>query len=231
MENFIIEKNCDLSRRNNFRHYFNRLDFNNKDFSSQHLIEVLRTPGRRRMARYVEGYTRETKTFQLIKPLIDWQYNKGGVFVDCGCGDSPEVFMANDLGMTGYGLDLMPLMSKQTSNHKPLAKQEYEKRHNVKFFQKDVCENWNMLEQADVVHSNAMISLMSLDDRKLFYKNVFDNLKNGGLFVIGFIKLTNGYDYDTSVEVNLLKEAGFKLLFCSSLYLVKNSGCEILFTK
>ena len=212
--------------------------FSRKDENSKQLLAVLRRLGKVRTRNYVDNCKKSSsQAFKILEPYIRWKYSNkkyynAGLFIDCGCGDAPEVFLANDYGMNSIGLDVFPLTEIETANHKPLAKGLYKRKDNCHFLQADVCEIWGLNKytdtKADIIHSNAMIALMDKYDRIKFYNKAYNLLKYGGLFCVNYQYLINGYiDYWDITEKKIikseketLKKIGFKVIFENSMNLL-----------
>lgn len=157
---------------------FDRKTFNPEtNYKHSVSLRVLRNVGRKR--RYGSGALKMLPQFE----------SKRGVYVDLGCGDSPDTVIASQLGYLAYGFDLFP----------PAG--DADKRCNVHFQRADVAERLPPADNSvDFVTSNAMIDLIPKDERTGLYKEVFRILKPGGVFVQIGIILHCGHGYTVGEE-------------------------------
>jgi len=204
------------------------MKFDRKNQESKQLLGHLRRAGSARLDYFATNYQKQSKALDIIQPYLKWRGEKG-IFVDCGCGEAPETFIMAKQGWFSIGLDLYPLDKNLMYPYRSkYAEDLYNKFPNTTFILQDICEEWNKkINLADVIHCYSMITLLTREDRKLFYKQAFEHLKIGGLFIIYFQRLLSGYDFkrygweekkDDSQEdtikhsLNLLEKIGFKIL-------------------
>lgn len=211
------------------------MKFDRHNSKSKNLLATLRAKGSSRLQDLGEKWERQSKALDIITPYLEWQGKNKGIFIDCGCGEAPETFIMARKGWKAVGLDLFDLDKEYVNiiQHPILAKDIYESpinfARNAIFIKQDICEDWNwyLIKPIDIIHCYAMITLLTREERKLFYQQAFKHLKEKGLFIIYFQKLGSGHDFvdmwnknnnELSKEntikhsLDLLKKIGFKIL-------------------
>ena len=127
-------------------------------------------------------------------------YEPSGVFLDAGCGESPDADIALGWGFDkAYGMDLYDIKSETKSE----------------FIKGDICKHIPLEDNSvDVITSHWVLSLLSKKDRTLFYKEAYRVLKPEGYLVYFGGELSSGIGRDFTVarEKNRLKECGFKYI-------------------
>lgn len=110
------------------------------------------------------------------------------VFIDLGCGNSPDALVATDLGYQSYAFDLFPPRSQYLDD--------------LPFMPADVVERIPLDDlTVDFAISQAMIDLVPLNERAAFYREVDRVLKVGGVFTQIGISLHCGHGYKQSDEL------------------------------
>lgn len=170
----------------------------------------LRTRGRGRIWTFktwpLLGYSGATGA---INPSI---LNGRGLILDAGCGDSPDCAWAmHRWGFKrGVKIDLYDIGQDNEYQARDLKKLE---KGRVRFIKGDVCEVQPIEDETvDLVVSNAMIDLIPVEDRTLFYKQMWRVLKPGGVFSIAYVPLKAGYGWDGKRELRKLLGLGFRHL-------------------
>lgn len=129
------------------------------------------------------------------------------IVVDAGCGNAPDALWAIDhLNFkAGIKIDLYEV-------HRYREIRELEAGR-VEFIKGDVCEEQPIADESvGLVISNAMIDLIPVADRPLFYKQCYRMLQPGGLLSIAYISLKAGYGWDYLAELEVLRRIGFTQL-------------------
>lgn len=135
----------------------------------------------------------------------------GKTVIDAGSGDSADADIVSIFGGKGIAFDLFPRKESYhfpKSIHSPNGFVFYRKSD---FKIQDICESWEIEKYSvDVVLSNAVIDLMSIPDRILFYKEVHKALKTGGILSTYIIHLKNGHGSSIYHERMNMESCGFK---------------------
>jgi len=135
--------------------------------------------------------------------LSYYMAQRKGVYIDFGCGDSPDAAIASDAGHYAYALDLVP----PSESYQPST------IYNLgRFFKGDITGNMNNFGSgfADYASCHAVISLMRPYERIDFYHNVLSILRHGGLFAFTINQLRDGWKCNTSEECRVMQEIGFR---------------------
>lgn len=121
-------------------------------------------------------------------------WGEGRIYLDVGCGDSPDRLIAAGLGYRAIGLDLFE-----------------PKNSEGEFLQADAAEGLP-LESASVyaVTSQAMVDLISIAERQGYYSEIFRVLQPAGIFSQIGVRLANGHGFDNREEMILARAAGFR---------------------
>jgi SAM-dependent methyltransferase len=135
-----------------------------------------------------------------------------GLFLDAGCGDSPDALLAvRYLGFkSAIKVDLYPIKQANRFVERDLAKAEGK---TGRFIQSDVCDMTGQVEDSSVslIGCNAMIDLIEPEARPLFYAEAWRVLKPGGLLAISYIPLAAGYGWgDGWAEIAAMRAKGFE---------------------
>lgn len=139
------------------------------------------------------------------------------VFLDAGCGHSPDAHLARKvLGFKeAFKVDLWPPYCYDADDFflKRMHRVECGK---VRFIQGDICELSSFVdpESIDAIGCNAMIDLIPIPDRRLFYEEACKVLAPGGVLSINRVPLAAGYGGwhqgpDYYAELKTMREAGF----------------------
>lgn len=132
------------------------------------------------------------------------------VILDAGCGDSPDcAYAIKQWGFErGIKLDLFDIGLDNEYATRDLADLE---RGKVDFFRSDICENLHAQDETvSLVTCNAMIDLVPVADRPLFYELAWRALEPGGVMSIAYIPLVNGYGWNGWDELRSLRAQGFE---------------------
>lgn len=149
------------------------------------------------------GY-RSTAYSELYMALLD----KPKVsFVDAGCGDSPDRLIAKLDGFkSAIGIDLFkPWCCPQVASKI--------KSHRVRFLRGDICDMPLAPNSVDAMSCNAVLDLLTDEDRLLFYSEAMRVLKPGGLLSLSIVNLSCGYGIDTLTERDKCTMRGWGVLF------------------
>lgn len=173
------------------------------------ILNGLRVPGR---ARLLHDWV-STSLRYLIHSDMQEGKNKGEAYIDFGCGESPERFIAQQLGYQSVGMDLFP----------PIFVEQDVKS----FIVGDIAEP---LPFADYTFSyatcHAVIALLKPEERAPFYSEVYRCLKIGGVFVLTGTDLKNGYGFDLATErERLLGSAEFDYVRSLAYGVVVERNC------
>lgn len=171
--------------------------FNRKDTEPHPHLSRLRNRGWTRARELVDtnfkGYDFPNKFYRLRSQAyseLDFvaRDRKLGTLVDAGCGDSPDAVIGKlDGYKRTFGIDLFP----QT-----FGKHVYGDTR-AKFIQGDICEKWPFKAgEVDGIISNAVLDLMSDEDRLLFYKEAHRVLSIGGVMAVSIVNLKCGHGID-----------------------------------
>ncbi len=134
-----------------------------------------------------------------------------GVFLDAGCGDSPDADLALELGFSqAYAVDLFPADKIITGYNKPIVV-----KSKAEFILGDMCEELPLEDSSlDAISSNWVVPLMSPDDRELFYGQVKRMLKPKGIFSVTGDTMVSGYGHGELFQMRnehkRLQKVGFK---------------------
>lgn len=127
------------------------------------------------------------------------------IFLDAGCGDSPDALMAaTKLGYKkAFKIDLFePTFDEygcvKQYSYEPIKDRMrlLEKKNKVSFIKADLCEPLpihGVDKSIDAISCNAVVDLIKEEDKIAFYKNMYRILKPGGLLCICFVPLAAGY--------------------------------------
>jgi len=166
-----------------------------------------------------------SKNLEYLLPAM--VQKRGGIFVDCGCGDSADAVIATKYGYSSYAFDLFEPDKEKSFNHRDknvnyvIPFEIYQKTKNLYFILQDICENWKLPQKADFISSYAMITLLNFEDRILFYQQAYKNLKRKGILIIHYPWLVSGYGLEpTDLIKKNVERIGFKVLFETNLQIV-----------
>jgi SAM-dependent methyltransferase len=135
------------------------------------------------------------------------------LFVDAGCGNSPDAQIAIQYKhfQKAIKVDLWePFHTNDfwRGKHGP----------GVKFIQGDICKLTDLIPAgtADFIGCNAVVDLMPLHDRLMFYEEAIEVLAVGGVLIVAYIPLAMGYrDWAHGRnEYEFLNPFGHKTLRC-----------------
>jgi SAM-dependent methyltransferase len=179
----------------NFDKRFNRKKFDPvKDWDDATILNILRSPGKRRFYIWRDWNEGSSTSFEYLQ----LEKTQGGLFLDLGCGDSPDCLIAESLGYQSIGFDLFP-RSKELSIY-PAGYQ----------VRADIAEGLPLRDcSVDAAVCQAVIDLIEPQARSQFYREVRRVMKVGGLFSIRFMRLKHGWGYNQPSESKLIEEAGF----------------------
>lgn len=178
-------------------------DTNREDWKR---IGVLRTRGFSRAGSFRIAYEEKfkgcppNKFFGLRSTAYDYaMFHKGTIFLDAGAGHSADCSIAMLDGYEeAYSVDLFP------------APGQLAKKLGVTPIKADICEKLPIRSRSvDTIICQAVLPLMSKDDRKLFYKNAHRLLKKGGILSVYFCKLVGGHPYSVVGEREECTKLGF----------------------
>lgn len=195
-------------------------------------FDRLRNKGWWRMWDYMQGYQRYgihgwySQAFGSVKRFIEGPRR---VFLDAGCGDSPDALIAvrDEKFGKAYKVDLFPPSNRYSVNMVGKNFATLEKKLGVEFIQNDICEKLPLEDNSvDLISCNAMIDLIPEDDRILFYKEAYRLLRPGGLLSVSIVHLANGHGTDDLREWNCCIMPGWGVGFdlvekTQSLFIVK----------
>jgi Methyltransferase domain len=150
---------------------------------------------------------------QCLRLAVDkfWQ-KEPTLVIDAGCGDSADVDVLKEWGVRHIGYDLFPRIEERTYNLRSITGQPpITVKRKSTFAIQDICEDWQGVSKntVDIVLCNAVIDLLTDEERVLFYKYCFKYLKKSGLVIIYGLALKNGHGYNQRKEVETLRKLGF----------------------
>ncbi len=166
---------------------FDYRTFNPANRKQHNSLVVLRSVGAHR-ARYMRGICRNRIHVRCcgsgsLRTLPDFSEERQGTYIDLGCGDSPDVLIATGTGYKAFGVDLFP------------------PRHLFPLYiQANVLAVPLPNESADYLTSQAVIDLISPDERVKFYREAIRLLKIGGWFCQIGVGLHCGHGYKIGEE-------------------------------
>lgn len=186
---------------------FDRKTFNpNECTSDKKSLDVLRTQGRTRLYGYENWHPRNSDRHSVddparccgstaLKNLHLTRAKRGDVFLDLGCGDSPDALIAKKYGYSALAFDLFESQLPSSV-----------------FIQHDIVEDWPKSQkgQIAIVSCQAMIDLVTPDERERLYRNVFNGLRDDGLFSLYGVNLHCGYGFNAHVEIQRIRKIGFR---------------------
>jgi SAM-dependent methyltransferase len=183
---------------------FDRKTFDpHKSETDRAILKTLRTTGRTRYE-YLRinniSYPSSSMRY-LMETDTEFrsEINKGEGYIDFGCGESGDRFIAHRLGYNSVGMDLFPPLFVEQETESPA------------FITGDIAEPLPFPDHSFTYATcHAVIDLLPPRERAGFYKEVYRCLKIGGTFVLTGVELKNGYGFDTQIErERLLKSAEF----------------------
>ena len=131
--------------------------------------------------------------------------------VDAGRGDSGDADLVTENGGIGIGYDLFP--RNETYEFGPTAfRPAFILKRQSRFKVQDICETWpNEKQSVDIILSNAVLDLLTEEEREVFYRECFRVLKKYGVISMSFTQLRNGHGYDVITERERLRLSGFNI--------------------
>lgn len=181
---------------------FDRKTFNLADAECSRILGYLRSRGIARLRRFNDGRAhgynhRSCCASSALNNLYLPTPEKELTYLDIGCGDSPDVLIAAEVGYKAFGLDLF----------EPAA--DYGDK--ATFIKRDACE---VLPFPDgsvwAITSQAMIDLVEIETRAALYADVMRVLVRGGTFSQVGVELTNGHGFNQADEVERVRQIGFR---------------------
>jgi SAM-dependent methyltransferase len=176
---------------------FNRKTFDpHRNDTDRAILESLRRPGRARYEWRHGIYPSPSLRYLLDAGMYRGQ-NKGESYIDFGCGESGDRFIAKHFGYHSVGMDLFgPIFIEQDTSSLIIG---------------DIAEPLPFPDYTFTYATcHAVIALLLPSERAAFYKEVYRCLKVGGTFVLTGVDLKNGYGFDLPTErERLLKSAEF----------------------
>jgi ubiquinone/menaquinone biosynthesis C-methylase UbiE len=121
------------------------------------------------------------------------QPHSGHTFIDVGCGNSGDVYIAGLSGYNAFALDLFSPSPDAAITDVLKANRRFVKADALELPFADGC--------ADVIVCQAMIDLVAHSERAAFYREVRRVLKVGGVFSLGGISLRCGHGWKLGDEV------------------------------
>jgi SAM-dependent methyltransferase len=181
--------------------------FNRKTFDPFHsdtdraILNSLRTTGRGRYLwlRHNDEMYPSTSMRYLLDESLRKGDNTGESYIDFGCGESGDRFIAHRMGYHSLGMDLFPPIFTPQETKTP------------GFITGDIAEPLPFRDyEFTYATCHAVIALLLPEERERFYKEVYRCLKIGGTFVLTGVDLKNGYGFDLATERSrLLRNASF----------------------
>ena len=200
---------------------FDRKTFNpEKNREDWKRIRILWTRGFSRACAFRIAYEEKfkgrppNKFFRLRSTAYDYaMFHNGKVFLDAGAGHSADCSIAMlDGYKVAYSVDLFP------------APWLLADKLGVTHIKADICEKIPIKSgSVDTIICQAVLPLMSKEDRKLFYKNAHKLLKKGGILSTYFCKLVGGHMYNIVEERETCAKLGFWVdrIFTNGFTLIK----------
>lgn len=125
-----------------------------------------------------------------------WRYKKSGVFLDAGCGHSPDAAVAVRWGFkSAIKVDLWEPYWREMGCVSFRDRLEQIDGPKVRFIQGDICKLTDYVEpnSVDLINCHAVVDLLSADDRHLFYCEAYDALREGGVLAVTHLPLALGH--------------------------------------
>jgi SAM-dependent methyltransferase len=156
------------------------------DATDRAILNVLRTPGRARYTwmEYNRGFYPST-SMRCLLPSMRGGENAGEAYIDFGCGESGDRFIAHRLGYRSLGVDLFPPVGMNQPTDVPRLVIE------------DIAEPLPFPDyEFTYATCHAVIALLPVADRANFYAEAYRCMKVGGTFVLSGLELKNGHGFD-----------------------------------
>ena len=143
-------------------------------------------------------------------------------FLDAGCGNSPDSDLMLGVGFSeSIKVDLFP---PEYTEYAP----DFGK---TSFIQGDICKLSDYVppESVDMIGCSAMLDLMNLADRSLFYCEAYDVMRPGGVLTIYYQWLVHGHhDWNNGYQdLQNANELGFNCLDFTSHSLILRKPEEV----
>lgn len=176
---------------------FNRKTFDPVSSSDDKTyLSALRRIGRRRLLEYGASGVGFCSCSQAFGAVAGMPNSGSGIYLDLGCGDSPDVLIAASWGFEAFGLDLFPPSSPRLLPHFKYA---------------DVAERLPFDDDTvSAASSHAMVDLIEPNARDGFFREVFRVFKRGGKLAIQITPLKHGHGINVSTERQRAILVGFK---------------------
>ena len=172
------------------------------------IVKTLRSYGRLRLSYFNQsekyGYSCSENFYGVASTaLSDLHFrikeynNEKKIFIDLGCGESPDCALAKKYGFKKtIGIDLMDTDNKIGMD---------------RFFKADIVERIPVRsDSVDFAICQAVIDLVKPEERILVYKEIYRILKEEGFVSIYFQSLSEGYGFKLREEVKKLESVGLK---------------------
>lgn len=184
---------------------FDRKTFNPSNSVDRRSLDTLRTQGRTRLYGFQNWHQTSSKHFaddpirccgsSALKYLHLSRAKRGDVFLDLGCGDSPDSLIAKKYGYSALAFDLFDSQLPSSV-----------------FIKHDIVEDWPKSQEGKIaiVSCQAMIDLVHPDEREQLYLNVFKGLRPDGLFSLYGVNLHCGHGFNAHVEIQRIRKVGFR---------------------
>jgi hypothetical protein len=125
-----------------------------------------------------------------------------GIYIDLGCGNSPDCVLMTMEGYQAVGFDLFP----RTTDALKLEAKDF-------FARADVAEDLPLLNNSAIaVSCQAMLDLIEPTARPNLYANVYRILRPSGVFSLNAVWLKDGWGFDIKKEVESALNAGLQLV-------------------
>lgn len=150
---------------------------------------------------------------QALRSALDYLPVSRRLFLDAGCGDSPDADLSLELGFKrAVKIDLYPL----TPNRLYMWDR-------AKFIQGDICNLDELVKPGtvDMITCSAVLDLMPFEDRVLFYRAAAEVLAYGGVLSINYVWLAAGWhDWNSWGEGRALRDAGLNMIAESHVHFI-----------
>lgn len=177
---------------------------------SKKTLNRLRRAGKARLQTINFYYPMENQAFRHIKKYI----KEGSVFLDAGCGESPETIYAKRMGCESYGMDIFSLDASENNdyNHALKAKDLY-KKEKIVFLKQDICEEWDIDKKIDFMICSGVLPLLQEEEKIMFFCQIWKNLGIDGIVSFFYFGMSDCKIIYTNDLIDIFKRNYFEVLY------------------
>lgn len=137
-----------------------------------------------------------------LHTLMLGEFDRRGIYVDLGCGDSADAWVAQSIGFASFGVDLAP---PSRSVKTPELRQA-----EPTFFRADMTREIPIYSgTVGYASCHAVIDLMRPEERESFYREVLRVLEPGSMFAFTIVRLVQGFGFSLGEEIRRMVAVGF----------------------